>query len=247
LLYQTLVGAFPVSLDRAISYMEKACREARLFTSWTHPSVEYEGAVRHFLEGIFGDPSFSASLGEFARQVIPTGRVNSLAQTLLKLTAPGVPDLYQGCELWDLSLVDPDNRRPVDYGLRRQLLQQLAEASADEIMARVDEGAPKLHLVRRALHLRRTHPDWFGPEAAYEPILAEGAGADHLVAFGRGDRVVTVVPRLVAGPDPSWRSATLRLPGGRWLNVLSGEEILGGAHAAWDLLARFPVALYVRQ
>ena len=245
LLYQTLVGAFPLSLDRAVRYMEKACREARLFTSWTHPSEEYETAMRRFLEAIHRDPEFSAELGAFVERIIPAGRTNSLAQTLIKLTAPGVPDLYQGSELWDLSLVDPDNRRPVDYERRRQLLREVAASDPAGVLARPDEGAPKLHVVSRALHLRRSHPEWFGPEAAYEAMLADGPGADHLVAFARGGRVVSLAPRLIAGGDDSWRTATVALPPGRWSNLLTGEELSGGRHRAGDMLARFPVALLV--
>jgi (1->4)-alpha-D-glucan 1-alpha-D-glucosylmutase len=117
LLYQTLVGAWPLEVDRALTYMEKAIREAKVHTSWTHMNPDYEEAVRGFVTDVLSDPEFTSDLAAFVAPLVQPGRVNALAQTLLKLTAPGVPDLYQGTEVWNLSLVDPDNRRPVDYDL----------------------------------------------------------------------------------------------------------------------------------
>ena len=138
-------------------------------------------------------------------RVQDAGRVNSLAQTLMKHTAPGVPDLYQGTELWDLSLVDPDNRRPVDYEVRKRLLCELKKMTghdvAAQVMARADEGLPKMWTIHQALELRRERPEWFGAEADYTPLEVDGAKHDHVIAYLRGEDVVTVVPRLTLKLD----------------------------------------------
>ncbi|MGH7531071.1 MAG: malto-oligosyltrehalose synthase, partial [Gemmatimonadales bacterium] len=146
LFYQTVVGAWPLETERAVAYMEKAAREAKLHTSWTAPQEAYESALRGFVVGTLADPEFTAAVERFVATIRGPGRVVALAQTLLKLTAPGVPDLYQGTELWSLSLVDPDNRRPVDYAARRRMLEDACRAGADEALARMDEGFPKLWL-----------------------------------------------------------------------------------------------------
>ena len=173
--------------------------------------------------------------------------MNALAQTLLKLTAPGVPDLYQGTEVWNLSLVDPDNRRPVDYDLRRRLLHELEGATPEQVWARLDEGLPKLWLIRQTLGLRRRQPELFGPQGNYQPLLAKGKRAAHVVAFTRGNRVVTVVPRLVLGLNGDWGSTTLKMPDGTWRNELTGDDVDGHVTRMADLLARFPVALLTRK
>ncbi len=247
LFYQTLVGAWPIEADRMLAYMEKAIREAKTHTSWTDQNEAYEKAVREFVANVMGDSDFAADLERFAGGLVTPGRINSLAQTLLKLTAPGAPDIYQGTELWDLSLVDPDNRRPVDYPLRKRLLDALPALTVEDIMERMDEGLPKLWLIWHTLHLRRERPEHFGPSSAYTPLAAEGAKAHHAVAFQRGDSVITVVPRLVMGLDGDWADTTLRIPSGVWRNVLTGEEHQSGAVALSQLLARFPVALLTRE
>jgi len=227
------------------AYMAKAVREAKAQTSWTSPNEAYETALQTFVEGAMADLTFTVDVEAFVTPLIAAGRVNSLAQTLLKLTAPGVPDIYQGTELWDLSLVDPDNRRPVDYARRRRLLAELERAKPAEIMARIDEGLPKLWLVRQTLHLRRRRPELFGPDGAYRPLAERGERAGHVVAFTRGERVVTVVPRLLMRLEGSWLDTTLELPAGRWHNELTGESAHGTVQIA-DLLATFPVALLSR-
>jgi (1->4)-alpha-D-glucan 1-alpha-D-glucosylmutase len=214
MLYQTLVGAWPLGGERAAAYVEKAAREARGQTSWTRPDAAYEEGLRDFLAALDGDLDWQAELAEFVAPLIAPGRLNSLAETLLKLTAPGVPDVYQGCELWTLSLVDPDNRRPVDFALRRRLLERLAAASPEEILAGMEEGLPKLWLVRQALHLRRRRPEWFGPGAGYAPLAARGGRAGHAVVFCRAGAVVTVVPRLVLGLGGDWGDTEIILPEG---------------------------------
>ncbi|MFL6258553.1 MAG: malto-oligosyltrehalose synthase [Thermoanaerobaculia bacterium] len=247
LLYQTLVGAWPISAERAAAYMEKAAREAKAHTSWTRQNPEYEEALRSFVTAVLDDKDFLAGLEAFVAPLVEPGRINSLAQTLLKLTAPGVPDFYQGSEIWDLSLVDPDNRRPVDYELRRRLLGDLKRGMVpEEIVARMDDGLPKLWLIHQGLQLRRRSPEVFGPDGAYEPLRAAGPRAEHVVAFTRGGAVAAVAPRLPLRLQGDWRGTTLELPPGSWRDELNGEEIEGGSRPLADLLARFPVALLAR-
>jgi len=178
---------------------------------------------------------------------VTRGRINSLAQTLLKLTAPGVPDIYQGTELWDLSLVDPDNRRPVDFALRRRLLHEMGHLSPEQILERMDEGLPKLWLLHRTLHLRRRHPEIFGPEGGYKPLYAEGSKADHVVAFIRGNAVLTLAPRLMMGVKGGWGDTMIVFPKGNWHNLLTNEDVTGGKPVTiGELLARFPVGVWER-
>jgi (1->4)-alpha-D-glucan 1-alpha-D-glucosylmutase len=248
LLYQTLVGASPLPIDRAVAYLEKAAKEAKEHTSWIDPDPGYDDALRGFVEAALADERFGADLASFVAPLVEPGRVTSLAQTLLTFTSPGVPDLYQGTELWDLSLVDPDNRRPVDYDERRGLLAKVSQASAADALALSDEGAPKLWLVHRALEVRRSHAAAFAPGSGYEPLAAEGEKAAHVVAYARGTeaaRVAVVLPRLVLGLGREWGDTTVALPEGRWTDVLGGAEVGGGPARVGELLSRFPVALLV--
>ncbi len=246
LLYQTLVGAHPIGLDRLLPYLEKATREAKTHTSWTAVDERYETALREFVERALADAEFVAAVEGFVRPLVAPGRVNSLAWKLLVLTAPGVPDLYQGSELWDLSLVDPDNRRPVDYELRRRLLGELDGLGAEEAWARPDDGLPKLLVVQRTLQLRRRRPAAFGPAGTYRPLVAQGPKARHAVAFARAEEIVAVVPRLVLGLAGDWAGTELELPPGRWRDEFTGAAVDGGRRSLADLLGRFPVALLAR-
>jgi (1->4)-alpha-D-glucan 1-alpha-D-glucosylmutase len=245
--YQTLVGAWPLEVERAVAYMEKAAREAKVHTSWTDPNLAYETALRAFVEGTCQDPAFRADVEAFVAPLIAPGRVVALAQLLLKLTAPGVPDLYQGTELWTDSLVDPDNRRPVDYALRRRFLAELDRLSPEEVWNRMDDGLPKMWVLRQALTLRRHRPHLFGPQGAYRALAAHGAKAAHVVAFARGEGVMTVVPRLVLGLGGRWGETTLTFPVGRWHNVLSSDTVDGGEVRVAALLGRAPVALLAKE
>ncbi|WP_029725352.1 malto-oligosyltrehalose synthase [Desulfotignum balticum] len=247
LLYQTLVGAWPIDLERICAYMEKAVKEAKVHTSWTAPNNAYERGLADFIAAVLADRAFCTDLENFVADLIAPGRINSLAQTLIKLTAPGVPDIYQGTELWDLSLVDPDNRRPVDFALRRRQLGQLPQLDPEAIMAGMDKGLPKLWVIRQILHLRRAHPVLFGPRADYCPLYATGQKADHLVAFFRGQAVISLAPRLVMGLNNDWDDTIVALPSGKWHNVLTGDEADGGAVRLQELLRRFPVGLLMKR
>lgn len=245
-LYQTLIGAWPIDKERLTAYMQKAMREAKVRTSWVANNQEYETAVGTFIENILGDAEFVAECEKFVGELLHAGRINSLAQTLLKLVCPGVPDLYQGGELWDLSLVDPDNRRPVDYAHRRKLLAQMEVLDIVGVMERMDEGLPKLWLMHQALRLRRERRELFGPEAAYMPWLAHGENADHVIALKRGEDLLAVAPRHALRLGGQWSRTSLELPLGQWKNILTEKIIEGGQWEIGELLSEFPVALLVR-
>ncbi len=251
LLYQTLVGIthLPSRVDeslggRVAEYMLKASREAKQHTSWIEPNHAYDDALRRFVEGALADMDFVADVEDFVRPLVDPGYVNSLAQTLLKLTSPGVPDIYQGQELWDFSLVDPDNRRPVDYEMRRRVLSSARTVDGPTAWAERASGTPKLMVTTRALRLRAERPDAFSGD--YEPLFAMGEGADHIVAFSRAGEVVTIVPRLpLAAASHRWFGTTLSLPGGSWRNVFTDTMHEGTIDVA-PLIDAFPVALLVR-
>jgi (1->4)-alpha-D-glucan 1-alpha-D-glucosylmutase len=247
LYYQTLVGAWPLSVERALAYMEKAAREAGEHTSWTNANAGYESALRDFVVGTLDDPQFREALEDFVVPMLQPGYVNSLAQTLLKLTVPGVPDIYQGNELWELSLVDPDNRRPVDFQRRQELMAKVTALSAAEAWQEWDSGMPKLWLLRRVLHLRRRRPELFSPAATYHALCATGGKSRHAVAFKRGENLIAVVPRLVIGLRGDWGDTTLELPPGNWRAEFTGENVAYGPVPLRDLLRAFPVALLVRE
>jgi (1->4)-alpha-D-glucan 1-alpha-D-glucosylmutase len=245
-LYQTMLGAWPISAERLHAYMEKACREAREQTKWTEPNEVFESAVKDFVSNILQDREFLQDFEGFVAKVTPAGRINSLTQTLLRMTSPGVPDIYQGTEIQDFSLVDPDNRRPVDYGVRRALLKEMKGLTPEAIAARADEGMAKLWTVYRALAVRREHAESFGPGGAYEPLTATGAEAHRVVSFRRADDVIVIAPRIAATLT-GWGDTALEIPGGTWRNVLTGDAVSGGHMGVAELFSRFPVALLTQE
>lgn len=243
-LYQTLIGAWPIDQQRLSAYMEKAVREAKQRTSWTQQNKDFEDALRSFIGRLYESSEFIAGIEQFVRLVLTPGRVNGLAQSLLKCTAPGVPDTYQGSELWDLHLVDPDNRGAVDYETRASMLSEIESGlPLDEILRRMDEGVPKLWVLYRALNLRREKPEWFGAAADYTPLMVAGRKADHVIAFLRAGSVATIAPRWNAMLAGNCSGTTVHLPNGRWNNLLTGEVLIGGIVPMQNVLQRFPVAL----
>jgi (1->4)-alpha-D-glucan 1-alpha-D-glucosylmutase len=243
LIYQTLVGAWPLGEERLEGFLVKAMREAKVHTSWLSPHEEYEAAVLAFGRAVLADGELRSSIEAFVDSLLVPGWMTSLALKLLTLTAPGVPDVYQGTELWDLSLVDPDNRRPVDFDLRFRLLDELEDLSPEAVWERAAEGLPKLLVTSRALRLRRRLPDAFA--GRYEALVATGEEAGHLVGYLRGDRVAVLVPRLAMSLR-GWGETTVELPAGSWRHELRGTAVEGGRRRVADLLEGFPVGLLSR-
>ena len=237
LLYQTLLGTWPVDLDgapvpsvgpkfiaRIQRYMAKALKEAKLNTSWIQPNENWDDAMQEFVARILEAGPRNKFLPAFlpvAAEIARLGAINSLAQTAIKLTAPGVPDIYQGTEIWDDSLVDPDNRRPIDYARRREMLTQIENVPANELMQCWPDGRIKMRLTQRLLHLRRENPELFR-EGIYEPINFGGAFADCAIGFVRRHRdraIIVIVPRLSSrvGFPPigdRWQDTHVVLPAG---------------------------------
>jgi (1->4)-alpha-D-glucan 1-alpha-D-glucosylmutase len=253
LFWQTLLGAWPIGGTRLSGYLTKAIREAKWRTSWTSPDQEYEAAVIGLAARVLDDPELSGSVADFVAGIAGDAAANSLGAKLVQLTMPGVPDVYQGCELAALSLVDPDNRRPVGYARIRSELTGLdgcADASPRGNLAGGDLeflSRAKLLVTSRALRLRRARPEWFA--AGYEPLTATGPAAAHATAFLRGGRAVTVVTRLPVSLRRAggWRDTALPLPGGAWADLLTGAVHQGGAVPVTELTRRLPVALLVRE
>ncbi|HZP63908.1 MAG TPA: malto-oligosyltrehalose synthase, partial [Terriglobales bacterium] len=277
LLYQTLIGAWPTGAREAQGdftrrireYMLKAVREAKQHTSWANPKKEYEDAVAEFVETCLNKADFVSDFAAFHRRIARCGMFNSISQTLIKLTAPGVPDTYQGNEIWDLSLVDPDNRRPVDYDLRKKALQQIEQAArhggdelrdwARALMEPSDEGRSKMYVSWRTLAVRRCKSQLF-ENGDYLPLTVTGEKAAHVVAFARKqdeDVVVVAVPRLCAqllgeeGHAPLgnevWDGTRIELPFAvaELRNEFTGEMVRpdSGSLPVASLLKDFPVAL----
>ncbi|HET6879924.1 MAG TPA: malto-oligosyltrehalose synthase [Pirellulales bacterium] len=276
LIYQTLVGAWPLEqdddvwssfIDRIKQYMSKAMKEAKANTSWTNPSEDWEDAVDRFVSGILDRQASREFLGDFERFHAPLAVAsmhNALAQLLVKICSPGAPDFYQGTELWDFSLVDPDNRRPVDFNLRRKLLAELKShaegdlaALAGSLLANWRDGRIKLYVTYRSLNFRRQHAELF-QSGDYVPLEASGVMAEHVCAFARthcGQAAVAVVPRLVlplpATGKPIWTADTwgdtsLSLPDSAkvWRNLFTGAQISASDKVRLSsLLDSFPVAL----
>jgi (1->4)-alpha-D-glucan 1-alpha-D-glucosylmutase len=237
LLYQTLLGAWPVDLDgapvpsvgpkfiaRIQRYMAKALKEAKLNTSWIQPNENWDDAMQEFVARILEAGPRNKFLPAFlpvAAEIARLGAINSLAQTVIKLTAPGVPDIYQGTEIWDDSLVDPDNRRPIDYARRREMLTQIENVPANELMQCWPDGRIKMRLTQRLLHLRRENPELF-QKGIYEPINFGGAFGDCAIGFVRRRRdraIIVIVPRLSSrvGFPPigdRWQDTHVGLPAG---------------------------------
>ncbi|MCF8107237.1 MAG: malto-oligosyltrehalose synthase [Desulfohalobiaceae bacterium] len=277
LLYQTLLGAFPFSFEdypefrqRIKDYMLKAVREAKLNSGWLSPDEEYETGLQDLVDRLLpvsGKGRFLLEFLPLQSRIAAYGLFNSLAQTLLKLTLPGVPDIYQGCELWDLSLVDPDNRRPVDYEKRKQILEYIREASqrdlsglAAELLESRQDGRVKLFLIFRALQVRNSLQQVFA-EGEYVPLSTRGEFKNHVLAFARtlGEQwVISLVPRFLTtliehdqvpiGRE-IWKDTCLVLPKeapGRWREGLTGKSLEGEQSLfVGEILERFPVGLLV--
>jgi malto-oligosyltrehalose synthase len=269
ILLQMIVGAWPLDLrsddegarkafaDRLAQWQQKALREAKLATDWVLPNESYEAAARELLTSLIRRNAIPALLSEiatFAETIQAAGAVNGLAQTLLKLTAPGVPDIYQGTEFWDFSLVDPDNRRPVDFGLRAASPET---SSIGDLTKSWRDGRVKQHVISRALELRRSNPRLFA-EGSYQPLEVRGEHADRVVAFARRHQswvLITIVPRIasrllrnaeIAFKPDAWRdTVVVGVDAQALFNVLEGKELIrqGDDIAIGPLFGQLPVVL----
>jgi (1->4)-alpha-D-glucan 1-alpha-D-glucosylmutase len=264
LIYQTLLGIWPNRHEeeagvaaRVKEFLAKALREAKRHSSWIEPDERYEAAAQEFVDRILAaDSPFRADFLEFQRSLAVLGARNSVSQLLLKIASPGVPDFYQGSELWQLNLVDPDNRRPVDYALRREMLEKLRRREADERIALIRELAAKplkdemkLFVTHRALGFRKANPTLFA-RGEYIPLRAAGACARHICAFARRHEsrwVIVVAPRWM-GSAAEWGDTRLELPEGApdsWTDVLTG--IIPAGFRISELLAEFPIAMVTNE
>jgi (1->4)-alpha-D-glucan 1-alpha-D-glucosylmutase len=237
-LWESVVGSWPREREALHAYAEKAAREAGTSTEWADPDEKFETRMHRLVDDLFDDAEVTADVEATVALLAPAGRSNGLAVKLLQLTGPGVPDVYQGSELWERSLVDPDNRRPVDFDQRRAMLAELDAGSRPL----VDEsGAAKLLLVSRALRLRRDRPELF---ARYVPLPSVGEAADHLVAVDRGG-AIALATRLPLGlaARGGWGDTTVLLPNGPFIEQLTGRVVEGGETSVGTLLSDYPVAL----
>jgi maltooligosyltrehalose synthase len=270
-----IVGAWPPDLsaedrnglavfaERLAVWQVKALREAKLATDWTAPNEAYEAAARNFLLRLLaGEPiDLLTDIAAFAGRIAPAGAINGLAQTLLKLTAPGVPDIYQGTDFWDLSLVDPDNRRPVDFQARLDAISK--QAPMTELAGNWRDGRIKQAVIQRGLAVRRARPELFA-RGDYMPLAVEGPAADHIIAFARrqeGAVALTVACRLPARllgandgiviPASAWGATRLSLPPGlaatKLCDVIAVDEFVFEEEYApiSRVLSKLPVALLV--
>ncbi|WP_431931378.1 malto-oligosyltrehalose synthase [Micromonospora sp. RP3T] len=238
LLWQTAVGAWPLDRDRLHGYAEKAAREASVSTSWADPDPAFEHEMHALVDRMYDDPELHAQITAFVDEITPAGWSNALGQKLVQLAMPGVPDTYQGTELWENSLVDPDNRRPVDFAVRRDMLARLDAGWRPAVAA---DGAAKLLVVSRTLRLRRDRPDLF---AGYRPVPARGPAAAHAVAFDRGGAVAvaTRLPLRLARSG-GWRDTAVSLPVHECTDLFTGRVYSGSELLLADLLSTYPVAL----
>ncbi len=262
MIYQTIVGAWPwLAVDqknfagRVKEYLAKALSEGKVNVSWVNPRPEYTEAVQSFAEKLLDSSQFISELEELLASVRVHGAVNSLAQLVLKACSPGVPDFYQGTDMWDLSLVDPDNRRPVDYGARVKALEALAakpDAIAD-VLGTLEDGRVKLLTMARTLGVRNAHRAAFDG-GAYTPV--EVSDPEHAFAFLRGEDVLVVIPRftytLTGGKTEmplgeAWASQQVQAPRGEWVNAFTGETVAGGTMELSRVFGNLPVAILTRE
>jgi len=257
LIYQSMLGAWPIEPDRLKQFVTKALREGKTHTSWMNVNEDYEERVLAFVDSLYVTEKFLSDFNRLQKKTAYFGALSSLSQLVLKITSPGVPDFYQGTEVWDLSLADPDNRRPVDFSARIQIFEELQKrARPRELLKNWTDGRIKMYVAWKTLTLRRSHADLFS-EGEYIPLRAAGARQDHIIAFARrlGDQWCFVaVPRLVAkltraGSAPLgakvWQDTMIELPPeapSHWTNALTGEEVTSPVLAA-NLFSTLPVAV----
>jgi (1->4)-alpha-D-glucan 1-alpha-D-glucosylmutase len=260
LLYQVLLAAWPLGAQNADddfrqrfkAYFRKAQGEAKLNTAWTYPHEHWHNAGAQFIDGLLNSTEFMADFLPFAERIAERGMIYSLAQTTLRLTSPGVPDLYQGNEIWDFSLVDPDNRRPVDFDSHSHFLDSLASRSPQELWKNRRDGGIKMQITHALLQCRQQYPDVF-LTGKYVPLAADGNSADSIVLFLRqsgSTQLLVVVPRRLGQSsfspnDDDWKDTQVPIPDNReWKNVLTGSTLQGGS-CLGHIFADWPMAVFI--
>ena len=246
MLLQNLIGAWPIEKQRLLDYAKKALREAKLYTSWHRPDEGYESTVFDYIERLYADRELLDEIGGFVASISDAGYANSLSQLVLKVLSPGVPDIYQGTELWDFSLVDPDNRRPVDYAERRRTLELLGQSSPEQLWAERAGGGIKLHFLKQTLALRARQPRSFAADSEYRSIEPRGSHQERVIAFARGDAAVAVVSRWYQKHRLDFGDTEITLPPGTWRNVLTSDKSFTGTVRVVELLTPFPAAALER-
>jgi (1->4)-alpha-D-glucan 1-alpha-D-glucosylmutase len=256
LIYQSMLGAWPIEPDRLKQYVTKALREAKTHTSWIDINEKYEEQVLSFVDSLYSNERFLEDFGRLQKKIAYFGALSSLSQLILKITSPGVPDLYRGTELWDLSLADPDNRRPVDFSTRQKIFDEVKnETKLPNLLKRYSDGRLKMFVTWKALQFRRTHSDLF-TQGEYIPLRVKGAQSNHVIAFARylhKSWCIVAVPRLFAsltragsGPigEKIWSDTQIELPPdmpARARDVFTNEEV--STRMVSDLFATLPFAV----
>jgi (1->4)-alpha-D-glucan 1-alpha-D-glucosylmutase len=259
LIYQAMLGAWPIESSRVRQYVTKALREAKTHTNWLKVNTEYEDKVMGFIDSLYGEQVFMNDFNRFHRKIAWFGALSSLSQVVLKIASPGVPDIYRGTELWDFSLADPDNRRPVEFESRTAMLDQLKKGrSVEDLLRNWADGGIKMFMIWKALTLRRTEEELF-QTGEYIELKADGACQEHVVAFARRLRnrwCIAVVPRLLvkmsrSGVPPLgsrvWKDTTVPLPEDappRWKNIYTGEMVFTPLGLS-EVFKTFPFGLLV--
>jgi (1->4)-alpha-D-glucan 1-alpha-D-glucosylmutase len=234
LLFQSMLGAWPIEADRLKQYLTKALREGKTHTSWINTDEDYERGVLGFVDSLYANEAFLKDFGRFQTKIAYYGALSSISQLVLKITAPGIPDFYRGTDIWDLSLADPDNRRHVGFSTRIEMLEELKKHSNPrELLKRWTDGRLKLYVTWKLLNFRREHSDLF-LQGEYIPLRVAGSGADHVIAFARrlhSDWCVIAVPRLLAKLGRGkrvWQDTSIEMPPetpSHWVNLLTREEV----------------------
>ena len=252
LIFQSMLGAWPIEPDRLKQYVTKALREGKTHTSWLNVDERYERRVLSFVDSLYVNQEFLTDFQRFQKKIAYFGALSSLSQLVLKITSPGTPDIYRGTDVWDLSVADPDNRRPVDFPLRIKTLAALENMSSPRhLLKSWADGRLKLYMMQKLLRFRRAHADLF-LQGEYIPMSVTGRRSDHVIAFARrvhDDWCVVAVPRLLAklGRGKNiWQDTSIRWPAGspsRWTNILTNENISGEEAPASSLFATLPFAV----
>jgi (1->4)-alpha-D-glucan 1-alpha-D-glucosylmutase len=251
LIFQSMLGAWPIEADRLKPYVTKALREGKTHTSWINIDKDYERGVLRFVDSLYANRVFLKDFGRFQTKIAYYGALSSIAQLVIKITAPGIPDFYRGTEVWDLSLVDPDNRRPVAFSSRIEMLEELKKHSNPrELLKHWTDGRLKLYVTWKLLNFRREHSNLF-LHGEYIPLRVAGSRADHVIAFARrlhSDWCVIAVPRLLAKLGRGkrlWQDTSIEMPletPSHWVNILTMEKVSTRSSVS-EVFATLPFAV----